>query len=87
MMICMLESLLLYRKGHLLVCFPDNYSSPIEHQYYLVLTQGVPPPKYKMSRPTQDPPKKKEKRKSKKNWEGAIFANPPSEDPLVDEPS
>ena len=51
-----------------------------------------------MSRPTKDPVKKKKQKKKrkkqqkktkrkKKREEGAIFANPPSEDPLVDEPS
>ena len=31
--------------------------------------------------------KKKKKKKKKERKKGAIFANPPSEDPLVDEPS
>ena len=44
--------------------------------------------------PTQGPSKEKKKKKKKKknrkkNWGGggSIFANPPSENPLVDEPS
>ena len=66
-----------------------------------VSTQGVPghpTPKKKNNkkkRPSQPPPpppppqkkkKKGQERKKKEKKEGAIFANPPSEDSLVDEP-
>ena len=65
-----------------------------------VTTQGVPlppPPTHTHTQekktsqpPPPSPPKKKKKKDQKdqeKKKEGAIFANPPSEDPLVDEPS
>ena len=95
-----------------MVCpLPQNYSSPMDYQYYLVVTlkwyettQGVPLPplpppppqkkrqfrtspqhtQKKQKQKTQGPREKMGKKKRKK--EGAIFANPPSEDPLVDEP-
>ena len=93
-----------------MVCpLPQNYSSPMDYQYYLVVTlkwyettQGVPlpplppPPKKKKRQFRTSPQHKKkqkqktqgprEKRGKKRKKEGAIFANPPSEDPLVDEP-
>ena len=43
-----------------------------------------PPTQKKQKQKTQGPREKIGKKKRKK--EGAIFANPPSEDPLVDEP-
>ena len=36
--------------------------------------------------PSPPPPQKKKKGQERKKKEGAIFANPPSEDSLVDEP-
>ena len=47
----------------MVVCpLPQNYSSPIEYQYYLITTQGVPltPP------PNPPPPKKKNNKKKNK---------------------
>ena len=66
-----------------------------------VSTQGEPRPpttkekNNKKKRPSQTPPPKKKKKKrperkkkkKKEKKEGTIFANPPSEDSLVDEPS
>ena len=77
-----------------MICHPpQNYSSPIEYQNYLVTTMGVPtpppPPRKKEKKQTQKsrtPPQKTTKKKKKKKKEGAIFANPPSEDPLVYKP-
>ena len=74
-----------------MIChLPQNYSSPIEYQNYRVTTMGVPllpppPPRKKQTQKSRTPPQKKTKKKKKKK-EGAIFANPPSEDPLVYEP-
>ena len=89
---------------------PQNYSSPMDYQYYLVVnlkwyetTQGVPlpplpppPPKKRQFRTSPNTKKKtktkntrtqrKNGEKKKRKKEGAIFVNPPSEDPLVDEP-
>ena len=88
-----------------MVCpLPQNYSSPMDYQYYLVVTlkwyettQEVPlppPPTPPKKKAISDLPqtKKKKTRTQRKNGgkkekkEGAIFANPPSEDQLVDEP-
>ena len=88
---------------------PQNDSSPMDYQNYLVVnrkwyetTQGVPlPPQPPLPKKKQfwASPQHTEKNKTKKKTrtqrkngekkrkkEGAIFANPPSEDPLVDEP-
>ena len=62
-----------------------------------VSTQGVPGPSTPKKKTTKrkDPPshhpsppkkRKKAREKKKEKKEGAIFANPPSEDSLVDEP-
>ena len=80
-----------------MIChLPQNYSSPIEYQNYLVTTMGVPLPptptekkEKKQTQKSRTPPQKqttKKKKKKKIKKEGAIFANPPSEDPLVYEP-
>ena len=48
-----------------------------------------PPPtqKKKKKKKKKKRPEKKKRKKKKKKKEGTIFANPPSEDSLVDEPS
>ena len=51
----------------------------------LPLPTPPPPKKKKKKKKKKRPEKKKGKKKEKK--EGTIFANPPSEDSLVDEPS
>ena len=82
-----------------MVCpLPQNYSSPIEYQYYLVSTREYlyppppphPPPKKNTIKnikkiKKKNKPKNRTQGKKKKKKEGAIFANPPSEDSLVDE--
>ena len=49
----------------------------------------LPPPtqKKKRKKKKKKRPEKKKRKKKKKKKEGTIFANPPSEDSLVDEPS
>ena len=56
-----------------MIChLPQNYSSPIEYQNYLVTTMGVPPPpppRKKQTQKSRTPPKKKKKKKKKKKRE------------------
>ena len=77
----------------MLVWFSQIYLYPIEYQYHLVVTLSGSHPGSsttqikKMSRPPKDPTKKIKTEEKKTQDEGTTFANPPLEDPLVDEPS
>ena len=78
MMICMLDSLLLYRKGHLGL-FPRQLL--ISHR--VPVLPGINPGSSTTAilnvktNPRLTEKKKRKKRKLKKIWEGAIFAKPP----------
>ena len=77
----------------MLVWFSKIYLYPIEYQYHLVVTLSGNHPgssttqikKKCLDRPRTQRKKKNEEKKTRE--EGTTFANPPLEDPLVDEPS
>ena len=88
MLIWMIDSLLLYRKvmaglvpPNLLISHGIPVSSGSNPE---VVTTQI---KKGQDQPRTQRKKKRKKKKEKKREEGASFANPPSEDPLVDEPS
>ena len=62
---------------------PGSTTTPQKRQFRTSPQHNNKKKKKKKKKKTKDPEKKWGKKEKK---EGAIFANPPSEDPLVDEP-